>query len=462
VIYTSLFDRVSPERPVRAGVIGVGHYATAVVTQAEAVRRLQVPVLADLDTEAAVRAFRRAGLPPEGISVCESRAEALRAIEAGRRAVVRDALLLMDLPLDVIVESTGSPEAGARHALAALEHGKHVAMVSKEPDATVGPLLKRIADRAGLVYSAVDGDQHGLLIALVDWCRELGLEVLCAGKSRDVEFVYEEAAGTVSDGHDTLTLAPGDRALLAPLAPGRVGEVIAGRRRALAPLGLLGGFDVTEMAIAANATGLLPDVPALHAPVARITELPEALCPAEEGGLLGRRGAIETVTCLRRADEAGLGGGVFVVVSCANDYSRMILTTKGLIPNARDSAALIYRPYHLCGVETPITLLVAGLLGLPTGARDYRPRVDIVARARVDLPAGEILGGDHDERLEYLLLPAAAARQGAPLPFQMAARRRLLTAVPAGELIRRGMVEEPEDATLWRLRAEMEATFGLA
>jgi predicted homoserine dehydrogenase-like protein len=462
MIYTALFDRATTSgRPVRAGVIGVGQYATAIVTQAQAMRRLEVPVLADLNVEAARLAYRRAGLPDEAIAHCETRAQVLAAMERGRRAVVADAMVLMDLPLDVIVESTGSPEAAARHGAAALRAGKHLAMVSKEPDATIGPYLKRLADAAGLVYSAVDGDQHGLLIGLVDWCRELGLDVLCGGKARDTEFIYDDAAGTVRRGKETLTLTPAQRALLAPITPGQVGEVVAARRQAFAPLGRIGGFDVTEMAIAANATGLLPDVEALHCPAVRITEMPEVLCPAEDGGLLGRRGVIDSVTCLRRADEAGLGGGVFVVVSCANDYSRRILTTKGLIPNAKDTAALIYRPYHLCGVETPITLLTAGLLGLPTGGREVLPRVDLVARAGVSLPAGSIVGGDHDPGLEYLLLPARAVRDGAPLPLHMATGHRLRADVPAGTIIRREMVEAPADSALWALRQEMDSAFAL-
>src|SRR6185436_4191017 len=119
------------------------------------------------------------GVPDEAIRLCDSRRAALCAFETGKRVIVADPLLLMDLPLDVIVEATGHPEAGARHAEAAIRHGRHVAMVNKEADATVGPILKRLADEARVVYTAVDGDQHGLLMGLVDWARRLGLEVLC-------------------------------------------------------------------------------------------------------------------------------------------------------------------------------------------------------------------------------------------------------------------------------------------
>src|SRR5262249_28088088 len=120
--------------------------------------------------------------------------------------IVADPLLLMELPLDVIVEATGHPEGGARHAEAAIRHGRHVAMVNKEADVTVGPLLKRLADEAEGVYTAGDGGQHGLLIGLVAWARRLGLEVLCGGKSRDLEIGLDRVAGALSVGSHHIPL----------------------------------------------------------------------------------------------------------------------------------------------------------------------------------------------------------------------------------------------------------------
>jgi predicted homoserine dehydrogenase-like protein len=60
----------------------------------------------------------------------------------------------------VIAEATGEPEMGAKFAYEAIKHGKHVAMINKEADSAVGPILKHYADKAGLVYTAVDGDQQ--------------------------------------------------------------------------------------------------------------------------------------------------------------------------------------------------------------------------------------------------------------------------------------------------------------
>jgi predicted homoserine dehydrogenase-like protein len=220
--------------------------------------------------------------------------------------------------------------------------------------------------------------------------------------------------------------------------------------------GRIGGWDVTEMVIAANAANLHPDVEELHAPIVRVPEIPEVLAPVEEGGILTQRGVIDTVVCLRGPYEAGLGGGVFVVVGCDNDYSRDILVTKGLIPNSRNSTALIFRPYHLCGVETPISILVAGLLQVPTGGREYLPRYDILARAVVDMPARERIGNDHSPKLGAFIRPAQSVQAGNPVPLHMANGNTLAVDVPAGTVLTTDMLNVPGDSALWALRAEQD------
>ena len=459
MIYHQLFKAATAERSVRAGIIGTGHFATAVVTQSQAIPLLEVAVVCDLNVAAAQRAYQLAGLSPEDYVVCDSRRAALQALESGKRVILSDARLMMDLPLDVVVESTGIPEASARHAAEAIHHGKHVAMVSKEVDVTVGPILKYRADRAEVIYTAVDGDQHGLLIGLVQWTRDLGLEVLCAGKSLEFDLVFDEAAGTVACHDDVVTLSEAERAAFRPGLPDQTKRQVEKRRAALGDFGTIAGYDVVEMVIAANATGLKPDVETLHCPILRIPEIPEVLAPTTEGGILARRGVIDSVICLRQPYEAGLGGGVFIVVACESDYSRHILTTKGLISNASGATALIYRPYHLCGVETPMSLLTAGLLKLPTGAIDYPPLYDVTARAAEDLKAGNTVGSDKSKSLQALIRPAQPATSTAPIPLHMANGNLLTSDAPAGTLLTVDMVKAPENSTLWALRAEQDKHF---
>ena len=203
MIYHHLFNQVKQKRIVRAGLIGSGHYGTAVITQARYIPLLEIPIIADVDPQAARLAYHHAGITDDDIALCDSRSDAIRAIESGKFVIVEDPMLLMDIPIDVVVESTGVPEAGARHAYEAIQYGKHVAMINKETDAVIGPILKHLADKAGVVYTPVDGDQHGLLIGLVLWARSLGLEVLSGGKARNNECVYDLETRTVSCGRST-------------------------------------------------------------------------------------------------------------------------------------------------------------------------------------------------------------------------------------------------------------------
>ncbi len=458
---TMLPTLTTPDKLVMAAVIGTGHFATAVVTQAESMPQLHVPVVVDLSVDAAQQAYARAGVDPSTVVVCDSRQTALAALERQQRVILTDAALLWELPIDVILESTGVPDAGARHALAAIEHGKHIIMVTKETDAVVGPILAERARRAGVVYTPVDGDQHGLMITLVEWARLLGLDVLCGGKARDAEYVYDPTTGAVTCGQSMVTPAPELWPYFNAIQPGHAAEFVAARREALAALPQVGGFDLVELAIAANSTGLLPDLPATHTPALHIAELPEVFCPVEEGGILTQQGVIDCVTCLRQPHEAGLGGGVFIVVACTNDYSRHILHTKGLIPNSRGTAAVIYRPYHLCGVEAPLSILRAGREGRGISRNLPQPRVDVVAQLRCDLARGEMVGNDHSPELLALIQPATAIQLDRPLPLHMGNGNALSRDLASGSMLTTDAVVEPSDSLLWRLRREQDRHFGM-
>ena len=461
MIYHHLFDQAIEKRTVRAGLIGSGHYGTAVITQARYIPLLEIPIVADVDPQAARLAYHHAGIADDDIALCDNRSDAIRAMESGKFVIVEDPMLLMETPIEVVVESTGVPEAGACHAYAALQHGKHVAMINKETDAVIGPILKHLADKAGIVYTPVDGDQHGLLIGLVLWARSLGLEVLCGGKARNTECIYDPETRKVSCGRAAVTINESEGWALNRIPEGEASRYIPARCEMLASLPKTANSDLGEMTVAANATGLMPDIPELHLPVVRISEIPEVLCPAEDGGILETKGVIDIVTCLRGTDEAGLGGGVFIVVSCENDYSRTVLTTKGLIPNSRGSTAVIYRPYHLCGVETPISILSAALLNAPTGAAMVQPYVDLVAKSNCELKTGTILGDGHSSDLGATILPASPIAKDNPLPLYLLGGVCLSRDVAAETLITQEMVDLPSDSLLWSLRRQQDAHFGL-
>src|SRR5262245_55935293 len=158
-LHALLLDREAAARPVTVGLIGAGKFGTMFLAQARLIRGMHLVAVADLDAARARNQLATAGWPPEAFGA----ASLADALARSRTLVTDDAAALIACPqIEVIVEATGVPAAGIRHALAAIEHGKHVVMVNVEADALVGPLLARKAKAAGVVYSLAWGDQPAL------------------------------------------------------------------------------------------------------------------------------------------------------------------------------------------------------------------------------------------------------------------------------------------------------------
>jgi predicted homoserine dehydrogenase-like protein len=332
MIYENLFASQC-EKQIKAGLIGTGTYGISLLMQTQFISRLDIVAVCDKDPELAEAACRKAGISEDKIVICDSRKKLLQALENEKCAIADNPELVMEAPIDVLVECTGNPEAGAHHAELAIRNGKHVAMVTKETDAVIGPILCKQAGQAGVIYTPVDGDQHGLLIGLVSWAKSIGLDAVCGGKARPYDFVYDEARRTVSNGVEDLVISKEEVQALQKIQPQEARSIYEIRRNLFRQWPQIAEADLCESVIAANATSLLVDTPSLHAPTVRTVEIPEVLCPKEEGGILSKKGVIDVITCLRREDEAGLGGGVFLVFSCKKDDAWEFVKDKGLLTN---------------------------------------------------------------------------------------------------------------------------------
>jgi len=452
--FQTLF-RAAQDRPVQAALLGVGEFGLSLVAQARRMEGLEIRAGFDLDPARVAAALSAMGVPHRR---CASTAEAQAAYTAGELALCERLDDLLTLKLDLVVEATGHAEAGTAHAAAAIDAGIGVAMVSKEAECVVGPALYRRARAAGVAYTLVDGDQPALLIGLVSWARTLGLPIVCAGKSSEYDFVFDPATDTTR-WLERSVRAPQIGMIwdLGPDIPARVAE----RAALLADLPQRTVPDSCEMALVANATGLMPDGDAFHAPLAHTNELPDIYAPRAAGGVLGRTGALDVFNCLRRPDEASFAGGVFVVVELADRKTGELFAGKG-IPVSRDrQRALIYNPSHLLGVEAPMSMLAAARLGHSVLDDGYRLHVDLVCRAATDLPAGHVLAIEGTRHavpgLDPGLLPAVADGDETPLPYYMAVGRTLRRNVARGALLRFADVTPPSGSMLWDLRREQAA-----
>ena len=150
------------------GLIGTCAFGRSFLTQSRLTPGIKVPVVCDQDLETAGKACLQAGLAPEDMKVCHTESEANDVIASGKTAVVSDARLLMNLPIEVVVEASGMPGAGALHGLSAIENGKHVVMVTKETDCVVGPILNRslkhtVEKGRLLTYGMIEHDPESCL-----------------------------------------------------------------------------------------------------------------------------------------------------------------------------------------------------------------------------------------------------------------------------------------------------------
>ncbi|WP_245428803.1 NAD(P)H-dependent oxidoreductase [Phyllobacterium phragmitis] len=445
-------------RPVEACIVGTGGFGRSFLAQAQRVSLMNARIAVDIDSATAWTALKSVGV--ETIAECHSQEEASRAWAEGCSIAAGALQHVVHLPFDVLVEATGHPEAGARHAELAIEAGKHVALVSKEVDSVIGPGLALLAAGKGKVVTPVDGDQPSLLIGLVTWAEILGFEIVCAGKSSEYDFVFNPTTETLTSNGVTIDAAGFARHL--DPGEGDIAELVAARAKAAAKLPQRAVPDLCELAVAAHSIDLVPDRPELHCPLARISEVPSLFSTREDGGLLqgGRR--MDVFHCLRLPGEISFAGGVFVVIRCRDAASWELLAGKGHIVSRNGATAMVYLPRHLLGLEAATSVLEAGLKGLSCGSRHPRPRFDLVAIADADLGAGTLLTatGHHHaiENVSSALIPGAPLEAERPAPFYLIANRRLVRPVKAGSAIRLGDIAA-EDSRLLDLRRRQDALF---
>jgi predicted homoserine dehydrogenase-like protein len=399
-----------------------------------------VVAVADLAPDRARAALARVGWPAERLAA----ASLAEAASRGTTLVTDDApSAIAAAEVEIVVEATGDPLAGVRHALLCARHGKHAVMVNVEADALCGPLLARRAREAGVVYSLASGDQPALVCEMVDWARAAGFEVVAAGKGTKYLPAYHRSTP------DTVWRHYG-------FSPE---QVAAGDFNARMFNSFLDGTkSAIEMAAVANATGLDAPGGGLAFPPCGVDDLPRVLCPRSDGGRLERSGQVEVVSSLERDGRPvfrDLRWGVYVVLRAGSPYVERCFREYGLVTDPTGRYAATYRPFHLIGLELGISVASVGLRREPTGAPKAW-RADAVATAKRDLAAGELLDGEGGHCVYATLLPAAESRRNGGLPIGLAHGVRLLRPVAEGRPVCWGDVAADEAAEAVKLRREME------
>ena len=439
-LHKLLSDREQEGRPVRVGLIGAGRYGTMYLAQANNIPGIHVVAIADINVKRAEGAFDLVGWPKDQIAP-----DVASALRDRTTAIIANADELFDVDIDVIVEATGNPIVGVKHALRAIETKKHIIMVTVEADALAGPALARRAEAAGVVYSMAYGDQPALIMELVDWARTSGFDVVCAGKgAKFLEHYHEMNPDNVWENWE-FSKELTDSGQLNPYMHTSFRD---GTKASI------------EMAAVANGAGLVPSDTGLTFTPGDVEQIATICRPAEVGGVLANGGSVEVMSSVERDGTwipHNTQEGVFVVVKATNDYVSGCFTEYPWHPDPTGQYAALYRPYHYVGLELNVSIANAALRGIATGS-PIGFFGDVVATAKKDLKAGEFLDGEGGYTVWGQLVSAKHSVATGALPVALAHHVELRNDIAKGGIVGwDDVIMDDSLAQALELRRETEA-----
>jgi predicted homoserine dehydrogenase-like protein len=398
---------------------------TDIVTQCDQMTGITVAAIAEINIDAARRALKISGRPPESYVVADSKRAFDAALEGGMTAITNDAQAVCTSDqIDVIIDATGRPAVGAEIGLVAMEHGKHLVMMNVEADVTIGAYLQHEAKRLGVVYTLGAGDEPSSCMELVNFVIGLGYPIVAAGKGKNNPLNIDATPEQYMDEAKRRNMNP--RMLV---------EFVDGSKT------------MVEMAAISNATGLVPDCPGMHGPAATLEQLESVLCPVADGGVLSRKGVVDY------SIGKGVAPGVFVVAEMAHPRVRERMHDLKL---GKGPYYTFYRPYHLTSLEVPLSCARAVLYGTADMQPLPHPSSEVCAVAKKDLRPGDTLDaiGEYTYRAWIMTYEGAAAAQA--IPCGLLENGKVTKPIRKGELITYGNATVDQGSRIVALRRRQD------
>ncbi|MDT2598430.1 SAF domain-containing protein [Enterococcus hulanensis] len=412
-LYGKLLEREQNGAPIKVGVIGAGQMGFGMVSQISTIPGMIVAGISDINLDAAKRA-----------------ADAYNA-SADKKVDILTSTDFKEIVhsqnVEVIVDATGVPEAGAKISLETLIAKKHLVLLNVEIDITVGPLMKKLYDAADLVYTGSDGDEPAATVQMYEFAKSMGMEVLVAGKGKN-------NALKVSANPDTAQAEADSK--------GMNSHMLAAFQD--------GTKTMAEMNLLSNAIGYLPDVVGMHGVSADLDGTVEKLNLKENGGVLNNFGVVEYVD--------GIAPGIFCIVKGQNEGVQHELNY--LLKKGERDHHILFRPYHLCSLETPLTIARAVLEHdtaiVPLGA----PISETVAVAKRDIKKGEKIDGIGGYCVRGVLETHADMKKNGNVPIGLVGGSSVAKRdIKDGAFLTVDDIELDESTTVYKLRKLQDETF---
>lgn len=350
-MYERLKRYAASHQPIRVALVGAGSMGRGIAQQLRQTPGMELVCVCDQDELAALAACDIYG------------GQATKSAAAAEQVYVTEKLDFFDgCSFDVLVEATNSIAFAADACRLAIEHGQHVVLMNAEVDLALGVWLHELASHQGVVVTSDAGDPHGVLLRMLDEIKLWGFHPVMAGNIKGFLNRYATAQSLEHE------------AKIRRLNPIQCSAYTDGTRLNV------------EMALVANAAGMLPFEVGMEGPVAEdVLEVLQKF----DFEKYDSSGVVDYILGARPR------GGVFVVGHCEDEQQRPYLQYYKL---GEGPYYLFYRPYHLCHLETPWAIASVVLDKMPVLAPAAGRLTDVYAYAKQDLGEGQridhAIGGD--------------------------------------------------------------------
>lgn len=429
IVDRALQARAEANDPIQVGLVGAGFMGHQIARQiTRAVPGMRVAAVANRTLENARDVYLQAGIAAPHIGVVETVDQLERAIAEGKFAVTSDPTLLCRAGnIEAIVEATGQVEFGAYVVLEAITNGKHVVLSNAELDGTLGPILKVYADKHGVVFTNIDGDQPAAELNLYRFVKSLGMVPLLCGNIKGLMDHYRTPKT-----QEGFARKWGQQAYM-------VTSFADGTKIAF------------EQAVVANATGMRVLQRGMRGfPYTGYVDEPEHVRMYDVDELRACGGAVDY------ALGAKPGAGIYVLAEHKDSTQHRYLD---LYKMGEGPLYCFVTPYHLCYMEVPLSIARAVLFKDAAVAPLGGPMVEVVATAKTYLKAGDVLDGIGYYTTYGQCENADTASAQRLLPIGVSVGCRLKRDVPKDQVITYDDVELPQGRLCDRLREEQNIYF---
>ncbi len=412
-IYQKLHALGQSGKAIKIGVIGAGQMGFGMISQLTLIKGIEVRAICSkfgFTAQKAKKAYLSSGLKHHEVFVSLSLKEVIHHPD-----------------VDIVIDCTGIPDVGAQICLECLAAKKHIVMVNVEMDITIGTLMYHRFKEAGLVYTGSDGDEPACTFELVEFAKAIGFEVLVAGKGKNNKIRLQANPDTVLEEATRRGMAAH---MLASFADGTK--------------------TMAEMTLLSNATGMVPDVSGMHGTKGDLAQTLQQLRLKSEGGVLDQHGVVEFVD--------GLAPGVFAIVKSDNPH---VVHEINYMMLSQGDRQILYRPFHLGSLETPLTIAKVYFNHEFAIAPLYGQVSDTVCIAKKDIKAGEILDGIGGYCVRGWIVHHKLVREQKLIPIGLIADRSVAKRdILSGTLLTEDDVALDKSTTIYRLRQEQDRIYG--